>query len=52
MSEHASFVVLAYTISFLTIGGVALRIMLDYRRLRSELSRFSDNARAATGDDV
>lgn len=40
MTEHASFVVAAYAIAFLTIGGMALRILLDYRRLRAELARF------------
>lgn len=40
MSEHASFVALAYGIAVLTIGGMAGRIILDYRRLRAELSRF------------
>ncbi len=52
MSEHASFVVLAYTISFLTIGGIALRIILDYRRLRDELSRFKAAGRSEAGDDA
>ena len=52
MSEHAGFVVIAYAISFLTIGGVALRIVLDYRRLRHELSRFNDANRTTAGDDL
>ena len=52
MTEHASFVVIAYAISFLTIGGVALRIVLVYRRLRGALARFNDNARATAGDDA
>ena len=52
MTEHASFVVIAYAISFLTIGGVALRIVLDYRRLRDALSRCNESARAAAGDDA
>ncbi len=40
MSEHGAFVALAYAIAFLTVGGMAARILLDYRRLKSELSRF------------
>ncbi len=40
MSEHTGFVALAYAIAFLTIGGVAAGIILDYRRLRAELARF------------
>jgi heme exporter protein D len=52
MSEHAGFVALAYTISFLTIGGVALRIFLDYRRLRDELARFNAAGRSEAGDDA
>lgn len=40
MSEHASFVAIAYAIAVLTIGGMAVRILLDYRRLKAELSRF------------
>ena len=52
MNEHASFVVIAYAISFLTIGGVALRIVLDYRRLGEALARFNESARVAAGDDA
>ena len=40
MSEHASFIALAYGVTFVTIGAIAARIFLDYRRLRAELSRF------------
>jgi heme exporter protein D len=49
MSEHASFVALAYAIAFVTIGGMAARIILDYRRLRAELARFG--ARGQDGRD-
>lgn len=52
MTEHASFVLLAYAICFVTIGGVALRIILDYRRLRGELSRYRADASAPAGDDA
>lgn len=48
MSEHASFVALAYGIAVLTIGGMAARILLDYRRLKAELARFG--AREQDGD--
>jgi heme exporter protein D len=40
MSDHAGFVALAYGVTVLAVGGVAARILLDYRRLRAELSRF------------
>jgi heme exporter protein D len=40
MSNHAGFVALAYGLTFLAVGGVAARIILDYRRLRAELARF------------
>ncbi|PPD45018.1 MAG: heme exporter protein CcmD [Methylocystis sp.] len=40
MSEHALFVAISYAVAFVTIGGVAARIIFDYRRLRAELARF------------
>jgi heme exporter protein D len=39
MNDHAFFVVFSYGVAFLVIGGMALRIVLDYRRLREELAR-------------
>ncbi len=40
MSEtHWSYIALAYGVTFLVIGAVALRIALDYRRLRAELAQ-------------
>ncbi len=40
MSEsYATFIVLAYGLTFAVIGGVALRIILEHRRLRAELAR-------------
>lgn len=52
MSEHATFVALAYAIAFLTIGGVATRIVLDYRRLKAELSRFEARGRREEGGEA
>jgi heme exporter protein D len=52
MSEHASFVTLAYLIAFLTIGGMAARILLDYRRLRAELARFGAKGEDAKGQNA
>lgn len=49
MSEHASFVALAYAIAFLTIGGVAARILLDHRRLKAELARFGAKGQREDG---
>ncbi len=40
MSEHAGFVALAYGVAVLTIGGMAARIIFEYRRLKAALSRF------------
>ena len=40
MSEsYGSFILLAYGVTLLVIGGVALRIILEHRRLRAELDR-------------
>ncbi|WP_442755531.1 heme exporter protein CcmD [Methylocystis sp. JAN1] len=49
MNEHGTFVALAYAVAFLTIGGVAARIILDYRRLKTELSRFGAKGRREAG---
>ena len=39
MSEHMGFVLLAYVITIVTIGVMAARIILDYRRLSLELEK-------------
>lgn len=39
MSQHMAFVVASYAIATLVIGGVALQIVMDYRRLRDALAR-------------
>lgn len=49
MSDHGSFVALAYAVAALTIGGIAVRIILDYRRLKTELARFGDRAQRDDG---
>ncbi len=49
MSEHGTFVAVAYAIAFLTIGGLAARIVLDYRRLKAELARFGARGRDEGG---
>ncbi|KAF2991998.1 heme exporter protein CcmD [Methylocystis sp. MJC1] len=49
MSEHQIFVALAYAIAFLTIGGSAARIILDYRRLKAELARFGTKGQRDEG---
>jgi heme exporter protein CcmD len=43
MNDYAGFVAVAYGVAFLTIGGVAARILLEQRRLRAELERFGAN---------
>lgn len=37
--QHWSYIAFAYAVTFVTVGAVALRIVLDYRRLRDELAR-------------
>jgi heme exporter protein D len=49
MTEHGSFVALAYGIAFLTIGGMAARIILDYRRLTAALARFGAKGQREDG---
>jgi heme exporter protein D len=49
MSDHATFVALAYATAFLTIGGMAARILLDYRRLKAELARFGAKGQREDG---
>lgn len=50
MSEHAGFILLAYAITFVTIGGMAVRIVLEHRRLRAELERFGAKGQRDDGD--
>ncbi len=38
---HLGYIVAAYGITFAVIGGMTLKIVLDYRRLRKELGRFN-----------
>jgi heme exporter protein D len=52
MSEHSTFVALAYAIAFLTISGMAARIIFDYRRLKAELSRFGTKGRREDGGEA
>jgi heme exporter protein D len=47
--RHGAFVALAYAISFLTLGGMAARIILDYRRLRAALARFGAKGQREEG---
>ncbi|QGM97191.1 heme exporter protein CcmD [Methylocystis parvus] len=49
MSDHATYVAIAYAIAFLTIGGVAARILLDYRRLKADLARFGAKGQREDG---
>ncbi|NDB68084.1 MAG: heme exporter protein CcmD [Methylocystaceae bacterium] len=50
MSEHMGFVVLAYTITIVTISVMAARIILDYRRLCFELEKRTFNASSNAED--
>jgi heme exporter protein D len=49
MSEHGVYVALSYGIAFLTIGGMAARIILDHRRLKAELARFGAKGQREDG---
>jgi heme exporter protein D len=40
MSDHAIYITAAYAVTAATLGVVTLRIVLEYRRLRSALTRF------------
>ncbi len=40
MSDHAIYITAAYGVTAATLGFVTLRIVLEYRRLRSALARF------------
>ncbi|MGD9540932.1 heme exporter protein CcmD [Methylocystis sp.] len=40
MSDHWFYIGAAYGVTFVTLGVVTLRIVLDYRRLRAALARF------------
>jgi heme exporter protein CcmD len=42
--QHWLFVALAYGVTIVAIGGIAGNIILDYRRLRTELARFDGAA--------
>lgn len=48
--SHWTYVALAYGVAFLVIGGAALRIFLDFRRLRAELARFGEKGLRDEGD--
>lgn len=48
--SHWTYVALAYAFAILTIGGVAWRIIYDYRKLRAELAQFGDRGRREEGD--
>jgi heme exporter protein D len=48
--SHWTYVTLAYAVAFLTIGAVAARTILDYRRLRAELARFGAKGQRDDGD--
>ena len=41
MSDHTLFVFLAYCITTLTIGGIAARILLDYRQVSLALHQIN-----------
>lgn len=40
MTNYTFFIVAAYGVTVATIGIIALRIVLDYRRLSRELARY------------
>lgn len=48
--SHWTYVALAYAVAFVTIGGVAARIIFDYRALRAALARFGAKGARDEGD--
>jgi heme exporter protein D len=50
MNDHWAYVGAAYGVAIVTIGAVALRIILDYRRLRAALARFGAMGARDEGD--
>ena len=50
MNDHWSYVAAAYGVTLVTLGVVTLRIILDYRRLRSALARFGAAGARDEGD--
>ncbi len=50
MSDHWFYIAAAYGVTFVTLGVVTLRIVLDYRRLRAALTRFGAAGARDQGD--
>ncbi|MFM2444715.1 MAG: hypothetical protein RJB09_1901 [Pseudomonadota bacterium] len=43
MIKHLGFIAASYALAFVVIAGMIGAIVLEYRRLRRELSRFEDH---------
>lgn len=42
MKDYAGYILAAYGFAALIVGGLTLKITLDYRELRKRLERFND----------
>jgi len=49
MSDHWTYVALSYGVAFVVVGGIALRIIFDHRRLKRELERLDSGADSGDG---
>ncbi|WP_018264534.1 heme exporter protein CcmD [Methylosinus sp. LW4] len=50
--EHWGYILLAYGLTAATILIIAFRILLEHRRLSSELARLEKNGSAARGETL
>ena len=49
---HTGFVATAFALGLIVIGGMALGILLDHRRLRRDLDRLARELPAGTADEA
>jgi heme exporter protein CcmD len=49
---HYGFIIAAFALTFLVIGGMAIAILLDHRRLRRDLARLAAQLPANAADEA
>jgi heme exporter protein CcmD len=49
---HSGFIIAAFAVTFLVIGGMTIAIILDHRRLKRDLSRLAAQLPANAVDDA
>ena len=52
MSDHSIYIAAAYGVTFVTLGVVTLRIVIEYRRLRAALARFGAAGARDEGEEA